>query len=101
MTASRESSPSRRDLLRTGAVTAAAIGTAPYSSAGKLLRPGGDEMLKVGLVGCGGRCTLCMFHATPQLRDQRRFHTTCAPRERVVREQRSRRQERRAHHGIR
>jgi len=55
MTASRESSPSRRDLLRTGAVTAAAIGTAPYSSAGKLLRPGGDEMLKVGLVGCGGR----------------------------------------------
>jgi len=47
--------PTRRDVLRTGTVAAAAAASAPYSSAGKLFRPGGNEMLKVGLVGCGGR----------------------------------------------
>lgn len=47
--------PTRRHLLRGGAIAAAAAASAPYSSAGKLFAPGGDEMLKVGLVGCGGR----------------------------------------------
>lgn len=47
--------PTRRRLLHGGGVLAAAAAVAPYSSASKLLRPGGDEMLRVGLVGCGGR----------------------------------------------
>ncbi len=48
---------SRRELLRTGAAVAAGAALAPHSSAGKTLRAGGDEMLRVGLVGCGGRGT--------------------------------------------
>ncbi len=47
--------PTRRHLLRGGALAAVAAASAPYSSAGRIFRPGGDEMLKVGLVGCGGR----------------------------------------------
>jgi predicted dehydrogenase len=38
-------------------VAAAGAGLAPFSSAGKVFRPGGAEMLRVGLVGCGGRGT--------------------------------------------
>jgi len=48
--------PSRRDLLR-GAVASTVVG--PYVSASPLAvrKPGGSEMLKIGLVGCGGRGT--------------------------------------------
>jgi len=46
--------PTRRDLLR-GALTTTVVG--PYVSASPLVRrrPGGSEMIKIGLVGCGGR----------------------------------------------
>ncbi|MFT7484984.1 MAG: putative dehydrogenase [Candidatus Paceibacteria bacterium] len=47
--------PSRRTLLHGGGVLAAAAAIAPYSSARKMMKPGGDEVLRVGLVGCGGR----------------------------------------------
>jgi len=48
--------PSRRDLLR-GAVATTVVG--PYVSASPLVlrRPDGSEMLKIGLIGCGGRGT--------------------------------------------
>jgi myo-inositol 2-dehydrogenase/D-chiro-inositol 1-dehydrogenase len=64
----RPASRSRRDVLRTTAAAAAVASTAPYSSAGKALRPGGDELLRVGLVGCGGRgrgAALNALHADP------------------------------------
>ena len=51
------SRPTRRSLLRGSSAALATAAVAPYSSAGKALRPGGNEMLKVGLVGCGGRGT--------------------------------------------
>jgi predicted dehydrogenase len=44
-------------------VAAAVAATAPYSSAGKVLRPGGAELLRVGLVGCGGRGRGAAFNA--------------------------------------
>jgi predicted dehydrogenase len=47
--------PNRRTVLKTGAVGAAAA-LAQVASA-KGLVPGGQEMLRVGLVGCGGRGT--------------------------------------------
>jgi len=46
---------SRRSLLRGGAAAAATALGAPYVKAGRAFRPGGEEMLRVGLVGCGGR----------------------------------------------
>lgn len=48
--------PTRRQLLR-GAVATTVVG--PYVSTSPALarRPGGAEMLKVGLIGCGGRGT--------------------------------------------
>jgi predicted dehydrogenase len=47
--------PSRRHLLRGGAAAAAGALGAPYVRAGRAFAPGGAEMLRVGLVGCGGR----------------------------------------------
>jgi len=49
-------SPSRRDLLR-GAVATTVVGSYASASPSVLRRPGGAEMLKVGLIGCGGRGT--------------------------------------------
>jgi predicted dehydrogenase len=48
--------PTRRELLR-GAVATTVVG--PYLSASPSVvrKPGGAEMLKVGLIGCGGRGT--------------------------------------------
>ena len=48
--------PSRRELLR-GAVATTVVG--PYISTSPLVvrAPGGAEMLKIGLIGCGGRGT--------------------------------------------
>jgi predicted dehydrogenase len=48
--------PSRRELLR-GAVATTVVGPYVSRSAHTVLRPGGAEMLKIGLVGCGGRGT--------------------------------------------
>jgi predicted dehydrogenase len=48
--------PSRRELLR-GAVATTVVGPYVASSPSVLRRPGGSEMLKVGLIGCGGRGT--------------------------------------------
>ncbi len=48
--------PSRRQLLR-GAVATTVVGPYVSVSPGVLRRPGGAEMLKVGLIGCGGRGT--------------------------------------------
>ena len=51
--------PTRRQLLRGASAAAMATTVGPYASAGprRIRKPGGDEMLKVGLVGCGGRGT--------------------------------------------
>ena len=49
-------SPSRRDLLR-GAVATTVVGSYASASPSVVRRPGGAEMLKVGLIGCGGRGT--------------------------------------------
>lgn len=46
----------RRSFLQDGSVTLASAAVAPYVARG-LPRPGGAEMLRVGLVGCGGRGT--------------------------------------------
>ena len=51
---STTSAPSRRDLLRGGTTAILASAVAPYARTAPL-RPGGDEELKVGLIGCGGR----------------------------------------------
>jgi predicted dehydrogenase len=48
--------PSRRELLR-GAVATTVVGPYLSASPGVARKPGGSEMLKVGLVGCGGRGT--------------------------------------------
>lgn len=48
--------PSRRELLR-GAVATTVVGSCVSVSPGVARRPGGAEMLRVGLVGCGGRGT--------------------------------------------
>ncbi len=48
--------PSRRELLR-GAVATTVVGPYVSVSPGVLRRPGGAELLRVGLVGCGGRGT--------------------------------------------
>jgi len=48
--------PSRRDLLR-GAVATTVVGSYVSASPSVRRKPGGAEMLKVGLVGCGGRGT--------------------------------------------
>lgn len=45
--------PSRRDVLRTGVAGAALGGLAPWALAAP--RPSRDDVLTVGLVGCGGR----------------------------------------------
>jgi predicted dehydrogenase len=50
------SRPSRRDLLR-GAVATTVVGPYVSASPGVVRAPGGSEMLRVGLVGCGGRGT--------------------------------------------
>ncbi len=47
---------SRRSFLRTGSATLASVAAAPYLGA-QTKQPGGSELLKVGLVGCGGRGT--------------------------------------------
>lgn len=47
---------SRRAFLRSSAALFAAGATAPWA-AGARMRPGGDELLRIGLVGCGGRGT--------------------------------------------
>jgi|SoiMethySBSTD1v2_1073268.scaffolds.fasta_scaffold15383_6 predicted dehydrogenase len=47
---------SRRELLR-GAVATTVVGPYVSASPGVLRPPGGSEMLKIGLVGCGGRGT--------------------------------------------
>ena len=47
---------SRRTFLRGSSATVASAAIAPYLAA-KSLRPGGAELLKVGLVGCQGRGT--------------------------------------------
>lgn len=44
-------------------MAAAAAASAPYTATGKLFRPGGDELLRVGLVGCGGRGRGAAFNA--------------------------------------
>jgi len=51
--------PTRRQLLRGASAAAMATTVGPYASAGprRSRRPGGNELLKVGLVGCGGRGT--------------------------------------------
>ena len=54
MSAMNEETASRRDFLRVG-LTAGALTATLGSSAG--VYAAGDEMLKVGLVGCGGRGT--------------------------------------------
>lgn len=46
--------PDRRQILKNGALFAAAL---PYVGLGRPLRPGGSELLRVGLIGCGGRGT--------------------------------------------
>lgn len=48
--------PTRRDLLR-GAVATTVVGPYVSASPGVPREPGGAEMLKIGLVGCGGRGT--------------------------------------------
>jgi myo-inositol 2-dehydrogenase / D-chiro-inositol 1-dehydrogenase len=48
--------PTRRDLLR-GAVATTVVGSYASASPSVVRKPGGAEMLKVGLVGCGGRGT--------------------------------------------
>ena len=48
--------PSRRDLLR-GALATTVVGPYVSASPSVVRKPGGSEMLKVGLVGCGGRGT--------------------------------------------
>ncbi|HEX6883337.1 MAG TPA: Gfo/Idh/MocA family oxidoreductase [Planctomycetota bacterium] len=48
--------PSRRDLLR-GALATTVVGPYVSASSSVVRRPGGSEMLKIGLVGCGGRGT--------------------------------------------
>lgn len=50
------SEPSRRDVLHGGTAAILASGVAPYARLGTP-RAGGAEMLRVGLVGCGGRGT--------------------------------------------
>ncbi|HTF87491.1 MAG TPA: Gfo/Idh/MocA family oxidoreductase [Planctomycetota bacterium] len=51
-----QESLSRRTFLRGTSASVATAAIAPYIAA-KSMRPGGSEMLKVGLVGCGGRGT--------------------------------------------
>ncbi|MCZ6597943.1 MAG: Gfo/Idh/MocA family oxidoreductase [Planctomycetota bacterium] len=53
----KRTAPSRRDFFKTSAVAALAGTIAPYAAAAPRFKPGGAEMLKVGLVGCGGRGT--------------------------------------------
>ena len=48
--------PSRRELLR-GAMATSVVGPSIARKSGVAFRPGGAEMLKIGLVGCGGRGT--------------------------------------------
>jgi len=48
--------PNRRTVLKTGAAAAATAALTKVAGAAPL-RPGGQEMLRVGLVGCGGRGT--------------------------------------------
>ena len=50
-TSSKISSPSRRDFLKTS--TAAAVGLGALSNA----HAAGSDVIKVGLIGCGGRGT--------------------------------------------
>lgn len=52
----KQASLSRRSFLRGTSATVASAAVAPYILA-KSMRPGGAEMLKVGLVGCQGRGT--------------------------------------------
>jgi predicted dehydrogenase len=52
------STPSRRDVLRTGGVVIASSAIASALPVGTLgFHPNGTDVLKVGLVGCGGRGT--------------------------------------------
>ena len=48
------SAHSRRTFLQGGSATLATAAMAPYLAA-KSMAPGGSEMLRIGLVGCGGR----------------------------------------------
>jgi predicted dehydrogenase len=50
------SRPTRRDVLR-GAVATTVVGPYVSVSPHTVRKPGGSEMLKVGLIGCGGRGT--------------------------------------------
>ncbi len=48
--------PNRRDFLRTTSTTLAAAGTlATGLSIGRTAHAAGDDVLKIGLIGCGGR----------------------------------------------
>ena len=44
----------RRDFLKTSAATAAAVGSL---SIGRGAHAAGDETIKIGMIGCGGRCS--------------------------------------------
>jgi predicted dehydrogenase len=54
--------PSRRELLR-GAAATAFVGPHVSRASGVLPRPGGDERLRIGLIGCGGRGTGAALNA--------------------------------------
>src|SRR5688500_13460000 len=54
-TSETPSSPSRRDFLKTSSALSASALTANFASAPALFAQDSQNVLKVGLVGCGGR----------------------------------------------
>ena len=58
-----EKRPSRRQFLKTTSLLAAATGSTSVLSHAATVHAGGSDLLKIGLVGCGGRGTGAALNA--------------------------------------
>jgi hypothetical protein len=54
--ASKFSNPSRRDFIKTGSILAGGLVAAPLFSSANYFS-GADDVIKIALIGCGGRGT--------------------------------------------